>query len=190
MPRAAASRTEATGSPLNLVRAARFLFDPRGRVGRRGIWLGLLLPYLTGSLLLGLVSETAQLVWGAAFLWPLAVAVPVKRFADMGRAWWWVAVFLGGIAFGLAYLWYDLGQAAGAVGMTAWEAFLNTERYAELAQAAVERGERSDRRGPLLTASGYGGLSTALIFFFIEFGWLYIVPGQPHENRYGPPPRA
>lgn len=142
------------------------------------MWLGLLLPYLAGSLALGAVSQPAQLIWGLVFLWPLAVAVPVKRFRDMGRAWWWVAVFLGGIAFGLGYLWHDLGQAAGAVGMTAREALADTERYADLAAAAVERGERSAERGPLLTASGYGGLSTALIFFLIEFGWLYLIPGR------------
>ena len=74
-------------------------------------------------------------------------------------------------------------------GTTAWEAFRDTERYVALAEAAVARGERSAERGPLLTASGYGGLSTALIFFFIEFGWLYLVPGQAGPNRHGPPPR-
>lgn len=167
-------------SPVN---AARFLFDPRGRVGRKGIWLGLLLPYLSGSLVLGAIDATAQLFWGLFFLWPLAVAVPIKRFADMGRAWWWVLVFLGGILFGLGYLWYDLGQAARGVGMTGWEALRDTEQYAELAEAAVARGERSAARGPLLTASGYGGLSTALIFFFIEFGWLYLIPGRKAEDR-------
>ena len=169
--------------------AARFLLDVRGRVSRRGIWLGLLLPYLVGSTVLGAVNQTAQLVWGAAFLWPLFVAVPIKRFHDMGRAWWWVLVFLGGMAFGAGYLWWDLGQAASAVGMTATEAWSDMERYAELAREAVERGERSARRGPLLSASGWGGLSTVLIFGAIQFGWLYLIPGQPAENRYGPPPR-
>ena len=171
-------------------RGARFLFDPRGRASRKGIWLGLLLPYLAGSIVLGAISAPAQLVWGAAFLWPLFVAVPVKRFHDMGRAWWWVLVFGAGMAFGAGYLWWDLGKAAGAVGLTAGEAWADMEGYAELAREAVERGERSARRGPLLSASGWGGLSTVLIFGAIEFGWLYLVPGQAGPNAYGPPPRA
>ena len=169
--------------------ALRFYASPKGRVSRRGIWLGLLLPYLAGSVGLGAVSDSAQLVWGALFLWPLFVAVPIKRFHDMGRAWWWVMVFGAGIAFGAGYLWWDLGQAANAVGLTAAEAWADMEGYAELARDAVARGERSGQRGPLLSASGWGGLSTVLIFGTIQFGWLYLVPGQPAENRYGPPPR-
>lgn len=72
-----------------------FLFNPQGRISRKGWWLGYLLPYLAISIALSVLEGVSgifaavSLLVGAFYLWPGLVAVPVKRFHDLGMTGFW-----------------------------------------------------------------------------------------------------
>jgi uncharacterized membrane protein YhaH (DUF805 family) len=84
------------------------LFDPRGRLSRRGFWLWGVAA-LTGlaillHALLGIARvrpATAEQMVNALLLWP-ALAVSIKRWHDRDRSGWWVLVLLVPI---LGWLW-------------------------------------------------------------------------------------
>jgi uncharacterized membrane protein YhaH (DUF805 family) len=67
-----------------------FLFNPHGRISRKGYAIGFLLPYMVLAVLPGLflaLTGPASLVLtliGLFFFWP-SIAVSVKRFHDLGR---------------------------------------------------------------------------------------------------------
>jgi uncharacterized membrane protein YhaH (DUF805 family) len=152
--------------------ALRFWFDPRGRVSRKGIWLGLALPFLAASIVADaaglLLLEIGILLF---FAWPLAVGVPWKRMHDMGRKGVWNVLFWVFYALGLAFLLPEYAAAEGG-----WSALFDGQPPVTTAQD--------------LSTSALGGFSTILIFAPIQLAWLYLIPGQRGPNAYGPDPQA
>jgi uncharacterized membrane protein YhaH (DUF805 family) len=71
-----------------------FLFNPQGRISRKGYGLGFLLPYILLVTLPGILLPTEGVVaiyltvTGLFFLWPSVIAVPFKRFHDLGITGW------------------------------------------------------------------------------------------------------
>jgi uncharacterized membrane protein YhaH (DUF805 family) len=149
-----------------------FLFNPNGRVSRKGIWLGLYLPQLAlgvaalmidaaalGAAIaareippLGLASGLVTLF----FFWP-NIAVSVKRFHDRGMSGWWVLWFLLILLAGLAFALMD---AANAVATGAGGA------------------------GMML------GVLVVVVAGLVQFVMLYLLPGQQGANAHGPDPRG
>ena len=149
--------------------AARFLLSPRGRMGRKALALGSLLPF---ALVMGLADAADSpwvmlAAWGLV-AWPLFVAHPARRMHDVGRRWAWSLVFYAFYALGFAFFFSEYVPAEGG-----WPALFD--------------GAPPRTLDDQLTANGLGGLSTVLIFLPIQLAWLYLIPGQRGENAYGPP---
>lgn len=153
-------------------KALTFWFDPRGRISRRGLTLGMLLPFLAAMVLVDtLNSAWVTLVVWLILAWPLFVATPWKRLHDQGRSGRWNLIFLAFYVIGFAFF---LGEYTAAEG--GW--------------AALFDGRPPRTTDDNLTPSGMGGFSTILIFLPIQLFWLYLIPSAGGDNRYGPPPRA
>lgn len=154
-----------------LTRAAQFLLSPEGRVSRRGLALGLLLPFFVLLAIADFLDSAtiATLFWIAA-AWPVFVAGPWKRMHDMNRSGWWNVPFYVFYALGFAFFLAEYAAAEGG--------------WARLFDGAAPKTIDDD-----LTASGLGGFSTILIFLPIHLFWLYLIPSVRGANRYGPPPR-
>ena len=151
--------------------ALRFLVSMNGRMRRRTLLLGSFAPFL---LVIGLAdaadSAGAMAAAWALLGWPLFVAHPWRRMHDMGRDGRWNLAF---------YAFYTLGFAF----------FLSEYVPSEGGWPALFDGVPARTVDDQLTASGLGGFSTVLIFLPIHLVWLYLMPGQRAENRYGPSPR-
>ena len=148
-----------------------FLFSPTGRVSRRGLTLGILLPFL-GAVSVADYSNSpgfTSLVW-LAFAWPLFVATPWKRMHDQGRTGKWNLLFLFFYVVGFGF-------------------FLAEYVTQEGGWAALFDGQSASTIDDDLSANGLGGFSTVLIFLPIHLFWLYLIPSQDGRNRYGPAPR-
>lgn len=167
-----------------------WVFALEGRAGRREMMAATLMLLAAGAAArwaqasgaAGLPITLLQL----AIAWPALVALPVRRLHDMGRAGWWTAALWLAASVGFAFVALDLATRAPLVGMNLWEALRSTEAF----RAAMEaRLAGTSEAGKVLSAIGMGGLSLAMIFLFIQFGWLHLVPGEARQNRYGPPRR-
>jgi len=142
-----------------------------GRLSRRGLALGVLLPLFAALFLVDLSNSAivTTLFWLIAG-WPLLVATPWRRLHDMGRSGKWNVLFL------LFYL----------IGFTF---FLGEYTAAEGGWSTLFDGHPPTTVDNDLTANGLGGFSTILIFLPIHVFWLYLIPGAHGDNRYGPAPR-
>ncbi|NRA31039.1 MAG: DUF805 domain-containing protein [Parvularculaceae bacterium] len=151
--------------------ALTFYFSPNGRISRRGLALGVLLPMVAVLALIDVTNSpvASTLIW-LVIGWPLLVATPWKRLQDMGRSGRWNVIFLAFYALGFLFF---LGEYAAAEG--GWSSFFDG-----VAPTTVDND---------LTANGLGGFSTILIFLPIHLFWLYLIPGAHGDNRYGPAPR-
>lgn len=149
-----------------------FWFSPDGRIDRRQLALGALLPLFAVMILTDITNSAALtgLAW-ALIAWPLFVATPWKRLHDTGRTGKWNLVFLAFYALGFFFLLAEYTAAEGG-----W--------------ASLFDGQEPTTTDDDLSANGLGGFSTVLIFLPIHLFWLYLIPSQPRDNRYGPPPRA
>lgn len=158
-----------------------FLFNPKGRISRKGYVLGFLLPYLVlaqiaPALLAG--SPIAGILGVISFLyfWPRFVSVPIRRFHDMGLTG---AYQLGFIAlFVLAAAMAGQGMIAAAGGAEAFTQLSVEERF-EVMNEAIQTNGRA-RLGVWLT----WGVELAQILLF------GLVPGQKGKNAYGNDPKA
>lgn len=148
-----------------------YLLSVEGRISRLGLALGMLLPLLVVIWVTDLLDNwvLTSAAW-LAFAWPLFVATPWKRLHDTGRSGRWNLVFLAFYVLGFGFLLTEYVAAEGG-----W--------------AALFDGEPPSTRDDDLSASGLGGFSTVLIFLPIHLFWLYLIPSQRGDNRYGPPPR-
>lgn len=62
-----------------------FLFNPKGRISRKGYLVAFLLPYLALTQMLPLVIGGGfGVIFSLFLLWPKFVSVPIRRFHDMG----------------------------------------------------------------------------------------------------------
>ena len=119
-----------------------FLFNPKGRVSKKGLAV-----FVAAMVALNVISDyavTAQLFPKAGFVFGLLglvllwakFAVPAKRLHDANRSGWWV--ILGAIVFIGAVL--SIG-AAGLFSVTSWEELKNgVEPDSEAIEAAIENG--------------------------------------------------
>lgn len=169
-----------------------YLLSTDGRTGPGGVWLmtGLVLVACAASAVLkqtGLSAAPANIAF-FVLLWPALIALPIRRFHDMGRAWWWSAVFLIGMLASFLFLMLDLTTTAGVLGLSAFSALTDTETYLQV----LNDYNAASTEEPLepVGAMGLGGVSLFLIFAFIEFGWLHLIPGNRQSNDYGPRPGA
>lgn len=170
----------------------RYLVSWHGRTARPGMWVITILLALVGMVGASMREHgydplPADLLF-AVLLYPAFLAVPVKRFHDMGRGWWWAIVFLAGMVVSFLFLMLDLTTTAGILGLSAFSALTDPDTYLEVLKSFNE----STTGEPLkpIGAIGFGGISLGLIFGLIEFGWLHFVPGQHGDNEYGPRPGA
>jgi uncharacterized membrane protein YhaH (DUF805 family) len=148
-----------------------FLGSTRGRLSRKGLALGALLPFIVLMAVVDALDDPwiTAVVW-LLIAWPLFIATPWRRLHDQGRSGRWNVIFLFFYAIGFAFF---LGEYVPAEG--GW--------------ARLFDGEAPRTVDDELTAGGLGGLSTVLIFLPIHLFWLYVMPSARGDNRYGPPPR-
>jgi uncharacterized membrane protein YhaH (DUF805 family) len=170
-----------------------FLFNPQGRISRKGMWLGFILPYLAISIVLGMLSEAAAIfaiistIVGLFYLWPSLVAVPVKRLHDLGRSGWWLLLIYA-VELVLAVL-FVVGCFTAAEGTGLLVAFEDGsfERLSEQEQSEVF-GE--------LVLNGFSNgmvIATSVLLVLIgiaTFVIFYVLPGQRADNRFGRDPLA
>lgn len=162
-----------------------FLFNPNGRVSRKGIWLGLFFPQLIAAfvsaiadmmLFASAVSTSAGQLAAPAlglsalvslfFLWP-NIAVSVKRFHDRGMSGWWVLWF--GLIVGACVTFALVSLVASGSALSG--------------AAALEQGVVAAGLFPLLALLAAIGVCIA------QFIILYLLPGQQGANRFGADPR-
>ena len=168
-----------------------FLFNPQGRISRKGWWLGYFLPYLAISLVLrfleGIVAAVAVIGFlvGVFYLWPGLVAVPVKRFHDQGMTGFWqlgfvVLSLVVTIVFFTAVAMY--GGAAGMEDEMAGMSALPEDEQMALVWEMVG--------GAMGTTVG---LVSAILLGLLTLAYLYVMgvrPGQAGPNRHGEDPHA
>ena len=169
-----------------------FLFNPQGRISRKGIWLGFLLPYLAISLVLGVVEAIVpvlgivSLLVGLFYFWPSIGAVPIKRLHDLGRSGWWLLAFYG-VGFALL-VWF-----LGAVGVTAADTPLG-EAFADGSFGTLPEEEQAALLMELARAATSGAalipLVLSVLFSLFQFVVFYVLPGQRADNRFGNDPLA
>ncbi|MGV6801995.1 MAG: DUF805 domain-containing protein [bacterium] len=162
-----------------------FLFNPNGRISRKGYWLGFLLPYVIISVLLeyqeavGVPAGVAAIisaVVGLFYFWP-SIAVPVKRFHDRNMTGWWVLIF-SLIVIGLLAV--------------AFASFVGRQEYLDL-MAEVNSG--NDAAAMQIMQMFFSStLSTisivvAIIVSLIQFIIIGFLPGTEGDNKYGTDPR-
>ncbi|MBB4659705.1 DUF805 domain-containing protein [Parvularcula dongshanensis] len=147
-----------------LAAALRFYVSPRGRVGRKALFLWCFVPFVVLAALADRANNAAvSTAFWLLVAWPLFVALPWRRMHDMERRGAWNLVFYVFYAVGFAFF---LGEYAASEG--GWAAlFDGTPPH------TVDRD---------LTASGMGGFSTVLIFLPIHLVWLYAISGRAAEK--------
>ncbi len=174
-----------------MTEALRALTAVGGRSGLLAMWIATVafvtVGLIRGSVPPGVLAAVLGLVQ-VVLIWPAWVAVPIRRFHDMGRPWWWVAVFWGLALIGLFFFIFGLNSTARLFEMSWLQALIEPTLYLERLEAL--NAQRPEGTSPLkpLGGSAMGGISLAMIFLIIQFGWLHFVPGQRRENAYGPPP--
>ena len=156
-----------------------FLFGLNGRISRKGIWLGYLLPYLAISIVVGIVLPILSGVVELFYVWPALIAVPVKRFHDRNMTGWWTLIF------------FVLSMISAIVAITAAAPLIDAEALAEAAaqpapdpQVLMEL--LSPALGSTMVAAGFAALATIGI---VQFVILFVLPGTKGENQYGADPR-
>lgn len=156
-----------------------FHFNLKGRVSRKGFLLAFFLPMVLITQILPLVAGSLLpaavfMVIGVFYVWPSNVAIPVKRFHDMGVTGWYqlgvvVLILTGAVIFGQG--------ALDVAGGTDAFATMTPEESRALIAKAVETSGRAQ----------LGVLLMALVSFgqFVLFAFM---PGQRGANRFGKDP--
>ena len=170
-----------------------FLFNPQGRISRKGIWLGYFLPYLAITIVLSIVEGIVpalgflSLLVGLFYLWPGIGAVPIKRLHDLGLSGWWL-LLLYALSFGLL-IWFVVAVMTGAADTGALAAFEDGsfEQMTEAEQMAM--------LGELFTTGFASGAAlipgiVLVIASIANFVVFYCWPGQRKDNRFGNDPLA
>ncbi|MCQ8184415.1 DUF805 domain-containing protein [Parvularcula maris] len=153
-------------------RLRRLYLSPEGRIDRRGLALYFLAPFFAVMLITDISNSPALTVLLMVLVaWPLFVAGPWKRLHDMGRSGRWNLVFYAFYVLGFAFFFGEYAAAEGG-----WSALFD--------------GKDPVTTDDQLSASGLGGFSTILIFLPIHLFWLYLIPSQRGDNRYGPAPNT
>lgn len=163
-----------------------FLFNPQGRVSRKGFALAFFLPWLVLVQVLPLVLPANTIVGlittliGLFYLWPSFVAVPVKRLHDLGLSGWLqVIVPIVGLV-GFVLMLVGMFQAYGGDPQAFAEEFDGITSNAVMMATFWQ----FIRPSPLALV----GL-IMLMGFLIEFIVMCLIPGQKGANEHGEDPR-
>lgn len=160
------------------------LFSPFGRLSRGGMWLwNVLIPVVMGAAAsyldfhFGLYMERVSFSKGFQlfYLWPGLVALPVKRFHDLGISGF---VYLVILLFFYGFIFVALGAFSNSLndGATLLQLVFGQQNFI---------GEYLSK----IPASMNGWFLGLTIITSIVLFWLTLVsPGQPGENRYGSDP--
>ena len=157
-----------------------FLYNPQGRVSRKGYFVAFFLPYLalTQILPMGFAGTPLSFVFSLIslfYLWPSVGAVPIKRFHDMGLTGWY---------------------QAGVVGLTILAAIIVTQGVmsegGDRIFEAETPAEQQDIMFEVISSSGRAQLGLALAFLvnLAQFVLFVSVKGQAGPNKYGNDPLA
>lgn len=162
----------------------RILFSPYGRLSRGGMWLWSFLIPLVAQVATALVDMQMGLSSNIAsfsntflllYLWPSLVALPVKRFHDLGISGW---------AYFVLIVLYSLGLFSIFIVVTSGGLFFNPSAHIVTSWFA-EISTLWESFPDLLRWISISGIFIIGIVLF----WLTLVsPGQPGENRYGSDP--
>ena len=179
-----------------------FLFNPNGRISRKGFAIGFFLPWLVLTQVLPLVVpeqygvEDGNQLYAGVFwtlirlalalaslfcLWPSFGAVPVKRVHDLGlTGWLQVIVPILGL----------IGIALIVVGM--FNAYDGTPDEFALEFEGIESNAGMYAIfWPLVKASPLALAGLALFFaYVVEFVIFCLIPGQKGPNEHGEDPLA
>ena len=148
------------------------LLSPEGRISQKDFWIGVLV-----LVCLWLVSHFLHVL--APLIWLLLVypwvCIYAKRLHDFGKSGWLVllpiVVGIGALCLGLLF------GGLGAIGALV---AIFTNGAEPSAWAAVFAG-----LGIMLAFLGLAAIAK-LVFML----WVGLSPGDPGDNRYGPPPGA
>ena len=172
-----------------------FLFNPNGRVTLRGMWLGFLIPFLVLFFGLSFASDNLGEMSGVAglllflvllfYLWP-AIAVPAKRFHDIGLTGWVIPVFF------LLYIIFFGVFLTPIMAQMPWGEIIemaeNNEQWEPTPQEEAELENKFEEAGQSpMAMAGLGGFA---LTWLVSFVLLYLWPGKRGENKYGPDPRG
>ena len=171
-----------------------FLFNPNGRISRKGFVLGFLPPWLLLTQIPGFIVPSGPdvgIVWtlvglvvtlaGLFFLWPSFVAVPVKRLHDLGLSGFLQVIVpvLGLIGFVLIFV--GMFNAYGG----------SPEDFALQFEGIESNAQAMDAVWPLIKASPLALVGMALVFAYVlEFIAFALIPGQRGPNQHGEDPLA
>jgi uncharacterized membrane protein YhaH (DUF805 family) len=145
-------------------------FSPEGRLNRQNFWIGVLIIF-AANLVLGWIPLIGFLVWAVGLY--ASICINSKRLHDMGKSGW-----LQLIPIGIAVVLMVIGMAIGGTAM--------------MASWAMHPG---GYMGPgMMNGVGWGGaglmmgaMSLAGLVGLIFLLWVGLTPGEPSDNRYGPP---
>ncbi|MEM9838161.1 MAG: DUF805 domain-containing protein [Pseudomonadota bacterium] len=165
-----------------------FLFNPSGRISRKGYGLGYLLPYLALVTLPGLFLASTGMVGlvltllGLFYLWPSVIAVPFKRYHDLGVSGWWhvLVIVIGGILAGVAAAGFMVEIFQDPEGDIATQ--LSDDSLTGLQQMALSWNVMADDMHEKLALIG------ATVIQYGEIILLLLLKGQSGENKYGNDP--
>jgi len=149
----------------------KFLFfTADGRIGRQNFWIGVLI-LLAVNVVLGWIPLIGWLISLVGIY--CSVCLYSKRLHDMGKSGW-----LQLIPFGIGAVLLVIGMAVGGMAMMTGWAMHPGGAYDGSMPAAGWAG-----MGVFMGLMGIAGL-IGLIFLL----WMGLTPGEPGDNRYGPPP--
>ena len=154
--------------------------SPSGRMSRGGYWLyAVLIPSTISLMLVGLnsasiindqVYNSAYLGVSLLFFWPLYIAMPIKRFHDLGLSAW---VYLASLLVFLAFVML----AVFGIGI---------DYLTNLEQTSPSNDSTNMPANNEMVIGGVIGMLLAMLTYFVI---LLVLSGQPYENKYGPDPR-
>ncbi len=171
-----------------------FLFNPNGRVSRKGIWTGYLLPYIAASIVAtqvdfalatgggGLISDTAVRSDVLQMKREVALAVPGAGMFSL--------------LLSLFYFWPSIAVSVKRFhdrGMTGWWVLIFLVAIAAALVGTVMTFLAAAVANP--SGHGEGSMASVVVMAVITFGLLgaqfvilYLLPGTEGPNRYGPDP--
>lgn len=164
-----------------------FLFNPNGRISRKGYALAFFLPstvlltipsmFLPAENGLGIYTT----LLGLFFFFPSIVAVPIKRFHDLGLTGWFQLFYLIAIAVLVGYAMVPLfleamqnpsfAEELDQSGRTGWDVTVQTWKF--MAETSPDR------------------FIAMIIGTVVQYGQMVlflILPGQRRANKYGNDP--
>lgn len=160
-----------------------FLFNTSGRISRKGYLVAFLIPYtvLTNILpkVVGGLPGVALLLSLVSlfYLWPSMVAVPVRRFHDMGASGWYQLGVLVLMGIGASIIGVELTDA-----YHAQEGNTGKMDFAVLQALMVEMIKENSRVQL--------GIGLMLVVQFAQFMLFALRRGDDGANRYGNDPLA